>query len=187
MKTELLSEVDPRIFKYQSIKYDKQMGPEKVPDLETARRVGANCATFAHLYNEEIHGWRLPSYLGPLEMWFEEKFLRPASFDKLMIGDIAFFGRRNIDPRPVPENIKDDPKASARFMREHQVPHVACVAGGFQESGEVFFAHLSYAERGFAVWPESRFYDYRSSFGVPLYERLYVVKRPLENYRLKAA
>lgn len=182
---EFIKGIDPRVFKYQDIKYNKQMGPDRVPNLETARRTGANCAAFAHLYNEEIHGWRLPGYLGPLEMWFEKKLLVEVDPGNLMRGDIAFFGRSNIDPRPVPEHIRHDTLASAKFMRKHQVPHIACIAGRDLETGEILFVHQSYAERGFAIWPESRFYEHRSTFGVALYEVLHAIKRPQKIFTLK--
>ncbi|OGE36855.1 hypothetical protein A3B45_01630 [Candidatus Daviesbacteria bacterium RIFCSPLOWO2_01_FULL_39_12] len=177
---EKLSGIDPRIWKYSGIPYNKQMGPDLVPDLETAKRLGANCAAFAHLYNEEIHGRPLPAHLGPLEMWLDNKILIEVGRNDLTFGDLAFFGRNSIDPRPVPQHLENDPEESAKFMRKHQVPHIACIAGQEPQSGELLLAHLSFTERGFSIWPEGKFYTHISTFGVPIYERLHGIKRPSE-------
>jgi hypothetical protein len=170
--------------KYLGIRYNKKMGPEKIPDQTSARRLGINCAALAHLINEELFRTFLPDSLGPVEWWFDNKhyrFLDP--FEEPQLGDVAFFGTLNANPRIMPDGIKGNSTAVRDFIRKYPAHHIAVYAGR-KIDGSAVFIHSTIAEKGVAIWTQDMFSKYRSPKGNPLYEVLYGFKR-IKNDGLK--
>lgn len=178
---EALKDIDPKFLAFldPTIRYNKQMGPEKVPNWQTARRLGANCVAFVHLMHLDLTGQRLPSNLGAVEMWEPNPYLFPVEYHKVKVGDFAFFGRAHANPKPIPESILHDPKKVAEFIKQFPAHHIAMVAGKSLDNNELVLLHNSFATQGPYVWMESRFSSYRSTRGVALYEKLHGVRRAI--------
>lgn len=159
------------------IKYNMQMGPAYVPNLETAQKTGLNCAALAHLINEEVYGIKLPDDLGPVEWWLDSRYSRFLDQnEELRAGDVAFFGKSDTNPQLIPDSIKDDPLAVRAYIKRYPAHHLAVYIGQSVDY-QPLFIHSSYAIGGVAIWMEDQFYNYRSSKGSTPYGILHGLKR----------
>lgn len=136
--------------RYLGIPYCFKNGPDKVPDLTTARREGANCQALAHLIQTEL-GSPLP--LGALskEIFEDDSRFPSVPLGEIKGGEIFLFGReQEEDPRKL---------------------HKAVYTGLRDEEGDPLLIHSNGIDGESSIWPLGRFAN------VKRYQRLYAIKR----------
>jgi hypothetical protein len=176
---EFLDFVDPRFKKYldERIRYNKDVSLNQVSTLDAALRLGISCYTLAALINEELYRVKLSPNIDPVVWWRDNlmhRLLDPK--ESLKIGDVAFFGKLNAKPLPIPDSIRGNPKDVKNFIKNYPAHHLAVYIGRSKNSHPLYM-HASYATGGVAIWSEDQFYGYRNSKGLAPYEKLHGVKR----------
>lgn len=136
--------------RYLGIPYCFENGPDKVPDLPTAWREGANCQAFVHLLQAELGS---PLSLDALskEIFEDDSRFPSVPLDEIEGGEIFLFGReQEKDPRKL---------------------HKAICTGLRDEQGNPLLIHSNGVDGKSSIWPLGRFAE------VKRYQRLYAIKR----------
>ena len=139
--------------------YSYEMGPEQVPDTDTAFRTGINCVSLAHLVLNELFGQVLPRELDCFEMFTDkDRFEKVRSVMDAQLGDLVWFGRKPLTPAIdfVPDY---DDRGHLVNWPEHPLEHVAIATGELGEDRDPLLLHATHIEGTTAVWPLSRFLE----------------------------
>jgi len=136
--------------RYLGIPYCFENGPDKVPNLATARREGANCQAFVHLIQAEL-GSPLPLDVLSKEIFEDDSRFPSVPLDEIEGGEIFLFGR---------EQEKDPRKF-----------HKAIYTGLRNKQGDPLLIHNNGIDKVSSIWPLGRFAE------AERYQRLYAIKK----------
>lgn len=136
--------------RYLGIPYCFENGPDKVPDLTTALKEGANCQALAHLIQAAL-GSPLPLDALSKEIFEDDSRFPSVPLDEIVGGEIFLFGReQEKDPRRL---------------------HKAIYTGLRDEGGDPLLIHSNGVDGKSSIWPLRRFAE------VERYQSLYAIKR----------
>jgi hypothetical protein len=139
--------------------YQYGMGPERIPDRDTALRDGINCVSLAHLVLKELFACQLPPNLDCFEMFIDEDLFVPVpSVDEAQLGDLVWFGRISENPGFV-FTPQYDQRGHLVNWGDHPLEHVAIATGESVEGAGPLLLHATHIEGTTAVWPLTRFLE----------------------------
>lgn len=151
--------------------YRFTQNPDVVRNEKDARQHGINCVSLAHLALRELFDIELPSNLLCAELYADRTYFdHVESFDVLREGDLVWFG---VEKPAMPPDAFEPHYLDGALInwREFPIKHVAVGLGERDGSGEELLLHSAYQEGTNAIWPFSRFAQYRR------YRRVYGLSR----------
>lgn len=151
--------------------YRFMQNPDVVRSEEDARRYGINCVSLAHLALRSLFEYDLPKDLLCAELYADrEHFEHREDIDQLQTGDLVWFGVK--DPGIMPEDfVPQYVDGRLENWRDFPVKHVAVSTGERNEEEDDLLLHATYYEGTTALWPLSRFFQYKK------YQRHYGISR----------
>lgn len=158
-----------QLFLEKKYPYNYKNGPEIIRDKTQALSAGLNCIALMHLLIKELFEFKLPKNLRGWEMYSDNPFLIDVSLTAdLKIGDILFFGKKNL---PV-TSLKYKPKYdSERNLINEQIGndligddyagvHLAMYIGEKDTNTNPLLIHTGKIDNTVSVWPLSKFLSY---------------------------
>jgi hypothetical protein len=151
--------------------------PERVRSRDDALGAGLNCIALAHLVTRELFQYSLPSHMQATELSSDVvHFGLVESTADMITGDLLWFGT----DKPVIHLDDFIPRFAADGellnFDEFPINHVGIYTGE-RQGAEYLILHASPVDGTNAVWPLSRFADYRR------YGTIYKIMRLREQFR----